>query len=293
VTRLLPLSSLTLDPRVQPRATIDPAIVTSYAQAMIGGADFPPVTVLGDGIGGLWLVDGFHRVLALAEAGFQNVECDVQPGGIVEAVIAACGVNADHGWRRSNEDKHRAVNKLLAEDWGIWSDSEIADLCKVSRRLVASLRGDAELDQGFSLATSTSESPSLVTSTSEEGSASPAAPDLPLKVRARATAIQAQGGQPRVYTSKHGTPAVMDTSKIGKREPKEKPNLTVVPTNPVQRLIHLAEEMLRCFDEAEELYSCEMTKFQYRRLSHLVGALSSAGQKVLSLAKQTITEVEA
>ncbi|CAH1672360.1 hypothetical protein CHELA20_50910 [Hyphomicrobiales bacterium] len=51
------------------------------------------------------------------------------------------GANSLHGLRRSNEDKRRAVMRLLEDSvWSGWSDGEVARRCGVSQPFVSSLR---------------------------------------------------------------------------------------------------------------------------------------------------------
>jgi hypothetical protein len=60
---------------------------------------------------------------------------------VIDAIIAACGENADHGLRRTNEDKRRAVERLLGDpEWIKWSDRKIADVCRVSHPFVGTVR---------------------------------------------------------------------------------------------------------------------------------------------------------
>jgi hypothetical protein len=48
------------------------------------------------------------------------------------------GQDADHGHRRTNDDKRRAVDIVLADPtWAQWSDSEIATRCAVDHKTVA------------------------------------------------------------------------------------------------------------------------------------------------------------
>jgi hypothetical protein len=50
-----------LDDACQPRAVTDLNLAGEYAEAMLYGAQFPPVVVFGDGDAGYWLADGYHR----------------------------------------------------------------------------------------------------------------------------------------------------------------------------------------------------------------------------------------
>jgi hypothetical protein len=60
-----------------------------------------------------------------------------------DAVLFACGANAQHGLPRSRSDKGKAVTTLLSsETWSAWSDREIARRCGVSHGFVAAIRRD-------------------------------------------------------------------------------------------------------------------------------------------------------
>jgi len=141
-----------------------------------------------------WLADGFHRYHAHRRAGLDQIEVDVKEGTLREAMLYAVGANTDHGLRRTNEDKRKAVltmltNEVVAKDdeGKLWSDREIARRCSVSQTFVSRLRQEfvtenvvsernASADAAFSDATSDN----------------------------------------RVYTTKHGTKATMNTANIGK-----------------------------------------------------------------------------
>ena len=140
-TETLPVTAIRTDGGTQPRTGIRPDLVAEYAEAMMDGAEFPPVAVFHDGEG-YWLADGFHRVGAAQVAERGEILAEVHEGSKRDAILHAAGANADHGWRRSNEDKRHAVMKLLLdEEWSGWSDREIARRCKVSHETVRRLRG--------------------------------------------------------------------------------------------------------------------------------------------------------
>src|SRR6478735_2561337 len=63
MSTLLPLAAIRLDDACQPRVITDFNLAGEYAEAMVFGATFPPVVVFddGDGDGGYWMADGFHR----------------------------------------------------------------------------------------------------------------------------------------------------------------------------------------------------------------------------------------
>jgi N6-adenosine-specific RNA methylase IME4 len=134
------LDDLTLDPATQPRAGLDLAVVADYAEAMAAGATFPALTVYSDGAS-YWLADGWHRVAGARQAGLAELPAEVREGSRRDAILHSCGANAEHGARRTNEDKRRAVLTLLGdEEWSRWSDREIARRCRVGHAFVSNLR---------------------------------------------------------------------------------------------------------------------------------------------------------
>lgn len=136
----LPLASIKADGGTQPRDQLDLVVVGEYAEAMANGATFPPVTVFYDG-SAYWLADGFHRLRAAEQLGRAEIAADVRQGARRDAVLFSVGANANHGLRRTNEDKRRSVLTLLAdEEWARWSDREIARRAGVSDRFVNTIR---------------------------------------------------------------------------------------------------------------------------------------------------------
>lgn len=134
------LDALTVDPGLQTRAAMNDVTVAEYAEALLAGEVLPPVVVFRDGEG-MWLADGFHRVAAARHAGLPDVDAIVHDGGRREALLHAVGANARHGLRRTNADKRRAVEMLLADnEWGARSDNWIAEKCGVSHPFVGSVR---------------------------------------------------------------------------------------------------------------------------------------------------------
>lgn len=136
----LPLDALRLDGGTQPRARIDPETVREYAERMKAGDHFPPVTVYFDGADH-WLSDGFHRVKAAPEAGLAAVQANVWEGTRDDAFWMSLAANKDHGLRRTNEDKARAVKAALAARPRL-SDRAIADHVGVTHPFVAKCRAE-------------------------------------------------------------------------------------------------------------------------------------------------------
>lgn len=134
------LSQIRTDGGTQPRAELSQDMVQEYAEAMAGGALFPPVDVFYDGRT-YWLADGFHRYHAAQKLGLSDLPATVHQGTQRDAVLFSVGANAAHGMRRTNEDKRRAVMRLLDDaEWAKWSNREIARQCFVDERTVRSLR---------------------------------------------------------------------------------------------------------------------------------------------------------
>jgi len=86
-----------------------------------------------------WLSDGFHRVKAAAEAGQTTIQAEVWEGTRDDAFWMSLAANKDHGLRRSNDDKARAVKAALAAKPRL-SDGAIAEHVGVSDRMVAKHR---------------------------------------------------------------------------------------------------------------------------------------------------------
>ena len=139
----LPIEKITTDAELQPRVALDTWVASDYCEAIRGGAEFPPLVVFWDGTA-YWLADGFHRHYAYSLLGAGQVPVDVRNGTRRDALLYSCGANATHGLRRSNGDKRRAVEKLLADSaWQRWSSNHVAKLCGVSPPFVEKLRQES------------------------------------------------------------------------------------------------------------------------------------------------------
>jgi hypothetical protein len=134
------IAAIRADQRAQPRENLSTSATEAYAEDMAAGASFPPLVVFYDG-STYWLADGFHRRYAAVSLGLVEFQCDVRAGGLRDAILFSCQVNSAHGVPRTNEDKRRAVTKLLLdEEWSKWSDHEIARRCAVGNDLVRIVR---------------------------------------------------------------------------------------------------------------------------------------------------------
>ena len=143
----LHLTDITADDDCQLRAAGSGATVAEYAEALRAGATFPPIIVFRDDAGRHWLADGFHRLAAHKAAGITDILVEVRDGGRREALLFAAGANASHGLRRTQDDKRRAILRLLSDaDWKEWSDREIAKRTATSDKTVARLRRELSGD---------------------------------------------------------------------------------------------------------------------------------------------------
>lgn len=145
----LKLSVIKIDGGTQSRVSVSELVVTEYAQAMHDGVTFPPIVVFHDGTD-YWLADGFHRYGAMIANGTKSTIADIRQGTRRDAILFSVGANGAHGLRRTNDDKRRAVQTLLADDeWSIWSDRKIAECAGVSNQFVSSVRlsvNDGQID---------------------------------------------------------------------------------------------------------------------------------------------------
>lgn len=189
------INAIRVDGGTQMRAGLDEATVreyydTLYTQECVTDWPFPPVVVFYDGQDH-WLGDGFHRLEAIRRLLKGNqvheIPADIRAGTRRDAILHAAGANANHGLRRSQADKRRSVEALLRDDeWGQWSDREIARRCNVSADLVGTVRKEL--------------APPITVDSDSETSAE------------------------RTFVTKHGTPATMQVGKINEgRQPSYAP----------------------------------------------------------------------
>jgi ParB-like nuclease domain len=230
VGRIL-LNAIQVDPVVQQRAAgTSQDVVDDYAEAMRNGVEFPPIDVFSDDDGTFHLADGFHRLKArrLAFPDVEEIECRVHPGNRDDAILFACGANAQHGLQRSRSDKLKAVRTLISsETWSGWSDREIARQCGVSHTYVAEVRSEH-------LATLPDAGPQE----QEAASETPPADDP--------SATEASGTRPvRRRTARRGGRRYnMDTARIGRGRSR--------PHDEVARLKRAFERFQKALDGASE-----------------------------------------
>ncbi len=136
----LPLEQIRTDSGAQMRAELNADVLLDYRDKWETGYQFPPIDVFFDG-STYWLGGGFHRYWSAGDAGKEEIVCRITDGTQRDAVLFACGDNTDHGLRRTNADKKKAVMAMLNDkEWRKWSDRKISEHVSVSHTLVSQLR---------------------------------------------------------------------------------------------------------------------------------------------------------
>lgn len=144
--RFLRPEEIEIRPELQPRAALLTEVVEEYRDKYRsdpahpnGGTALPPlgIVVTTDGENLLW--DGFHRVAAGRAAEIFSFPVLAVYGDFELALRRSLGANANHGLRRTFEDKRRAVLKAL-EYWPEKSNRDVADVCHVSHTFVNDYR---------------------------------------------------------------------------------------------------------------------------------------------------------
>lgn len=137
---VLQLDGIRRDGGTQIRIAINEDGVTDYAALLDNRIHLPPLCVFFDGQD-YWLADGFHRWHALKKNRRTEALCHVYQGSQRDAVLAAVRANHAHGLRRTNEDKRRAVEALLADpEWASNSNRWIAETAGVGHHLIQAVR---------------------------------------------------------------------------------------------------------------------------------------------------------
>jgi hypothetical protein len=138
--KALKIEAIRVDGGTQMRAKLCEETVEEYTRLFKSGAKLPPVDVFFDGTDH-WLADGFQRLTGAYDAGHATIQAVVHKGTQRDAILFACGANSDHGLKRTNADKRRAVETLLNdEEWVKWSDVRIAEAACVSQEFARQVR---------------------------------------------------------------------------------------------------------------------------------------------------------
>lgn len=160
------IHKIRLDGETQPREKIEEQQITDYAEDITKGDIFPAVSVFFDGKD-YWLADGFHRYHAHKKLGLKTIECKVVNGTKRDAWIFSRGVNANHGLRRTFEERRKVIISCL-EDVELSakpaSDREIGRICNVSHMTVGRVRKAMELNKKQDLKAPTNKKPNITPS---------------------------------------------------------------------------------------------------------------------------------
>jgi hypothetical protein len=138
--KIVEIKNIIAKEEIQQREGLNEEYINGLSEDIVDGANFPPLDVYDIG-GDLLLADGFHRLAAFIKAGFDTVEVNIIEGTERDAVLHAVGSNANHGFRRTNADKRKAVLTLLEDpEWQQWADTEIARRIVVTQPFVSKIR---------------------------------------------------------------------------------------------------------------------------------------------------------
>lgn len=156
---MIPISSITLDKRLQLRVQENPEAIQEWATSMIAGVVYPDVKLMQvDEV--LYLCDGWHRLKAAVRAEKSEIGAEIVVGTWRDALLAAIGANAQHGIRRTNEDKQRAVRTLLCDpEWAKMSNRDLGALAGVSHEMIRKVRDQLEQEDPESLSPDMIEEP--------------------------------------------------------------------------------------------------------------------------------------
>lgn len=157
----IPVESIIADPIFQMRENgTDDVIVRRYAGVMEnndpdGWQIFPRITVLSitdktddrycpenyadltDKYARVYVVGGFHRLAAIQEVGYTDIEAIVIHGTIADGIVFAAGENDDKSVRRTLKDLRRAVLSCLQHPViKEWVNPKIAEICAVDVQTV-------------------------------------------------------------------------------------------------------------------------------------------------------------
>lgn len=142
--RWLSIDLIDRDGSTQSRSAIRHETVDEYAAILKSKVEypFPPIVVFQDAkTGECFIGDGWHRFLACVASDTPNVRAEVHKGTRRDAILHAVGANAEHGIKRSNDDKRKAVGMLLSDpQWSKGSNRWIAGVAKVSEAFVRALK---------------------------------------------------------------------------------------------------------------------------------------------------------
>jgi len=135
---------------LQARMHLDEETVEDYIEVLRAGKEMPQIRVIKltdtDNAGKYAVVDGFHRLEAINSIPkVKTIHVLSRDGTLADAIDAATSANQDHGLRRTNADKRRAVLMAINLDKQLKrkrSDRQIAAHVGVHNSTVSEIRGE-------------------------------------------------------------------------------------------------------------------------------------------------------
>jgi len=130
-----------LDDRLQSRQ-LKPGVVKDYLGVLRRGEELPPVQVVRDVNDDHYLVDGYHRVAATRQrVGIEDIAVEIVDGTFDDALWLSWGANRNHGLRRTQKDKRRAIRAAVQHPrWKLESDRAIAQHIGCDHKTVGAMR---------------------------------------------------------------------------------------------------------------------------------------------------------
>ena len=151
IEKALDIDEVIITTTTQSRTEIKESVVDDYAEDMLKGDVFPPLIIFYDKVKKInLLADGFHRYYAMRKIEKTgNIAVTVYGGDERKAILYSLQANAQHGLRRTNEDKRKAVLTLLQdEEWAKYSARHIANIVGVSNNTVSNIKKELGLSGG-------------------------------------------------------------------------------------------------------------------------------------------------
>lgn len=87
------------------------------------------------------VIDGAHRVAAAGRLGLARIEAEWFDGSVADAYVEFVRRNVAHGLTLTVHERKDAAARVL-HDHPLWSDRRVAEVCALSPKTVARVRGD-------------------------------------------------------------------------------------------------------------------------------------------------------
>jgi len=121
-----------------------PDTLARYTEMLQEGVELPPVTVFQDAQC-YWLADGRHRLEARRRLGYRDIQAEVKPGSRRDAQLHFFSANLIHGLASNRADRKQVARLLLKdEDWKLFPNRRIGEICGLSHTTVGALRNSLE-----------------------------------------------------------------------------------------------------------------------------------------------------